>query len=398
MLDLNKFQVFIVGGYCRDRLLGRDCKDHDFVVVGATPQDMLDAGFQQVGADFPVFLSPLGDEFALARQERKTGSGYNGFTTTFDPSVTLEQDLIRRDLTINAMARKVVGWNEKGHAKLDDTVIDFFNGQEDLANGSLRHVGEAFGEDPVRVLRVARFAARYNFRIADDTWDLMKWMVRDGELNHLTVERVWQETSKALMEDHPEQFVHIIHMIGADRILFPETWETMVSVSRYFVNLDGYFDLQLRVAMLFAFCRKDQTQNAMERLRVPIVIQKFVNVFHDVRDFAWHGGDITARSAFDLFGRIGLARLTMADMQDVKVLLLELGPSGPSTARIELITNLALPYKHVTFDDLSDGQKLELKGKDIGRALDNIKLEAMQHLLIFGPTEQVNVIEIPELP
>ena len=159
---------FLVGGAVRDELLGRPVKDRDWVVVGATVQDMLDRGFSQVGADFPVFLHPDSkEEFALARQERKTAPGYHGFETRFDPDVTIEEDLFRRDLTINAMAK-----DEEGN------LIDPFNGQEDLENGVLRHVSEAFAEDPVRVLRVARFAARCNFDVHADTMQLISPRVR----------------------------------------------------------------------------------------------------------------------------------------------------------------------------------------------------------------------------
>ena len=184
-------KVYIVGGYVRDRLLGREGKDHDFVVVGATTQMMLEAGFKQVGADFPVFLNTVGDEYALARTERKIGKGYHGFETEFGTNVTLEDDLKRRDLTVNSMAREVLGWNELGHAKLSDDIIDPFNGQKHLHNGMIKHTSKAFAEDPVRVLRVARFRARYNFNVAKSTKNLMTKMVDAGEVDHLTPERVW---------------------------------------------------------------------------------------------------------------------------------------------------------------------------------------------------------------
>ena len=182
-------QTFLVGGAVRDELLGRPVKDRDWVVVGSTPDEMIDAGFEQVGADFPVFLHPeTKEEFALARQEEKTGPGYHGFETRFDPSVTLEDDLVRRDLTINAMARDA-----------DGNLIDPHHGIADLRAGILRHVSDAFAEDPLRVLRVARFAARYNFDVAPETMELMKKLVASGELDHLTPERVWAELEKAVI-------------------------------------------------------------------------------------------------------------------------------------------------------------------------------------------------------
>ncbi|MBK0015761.1 multifunctional CCA addition/repair protein [Kosakonia cowanii] len=206
---------YLVGGAVRDTLLGLPVKDRDWVVVGATPQEMLDAGYQQVGRDFPVFLHPQSrEEYALARTERKSGSGYTGFTCYAAPDVTLEQDLLRRDLTVNALAQ-----DENG------TIIDPFNGQQDLRQRILRHVSPAFNEDPLRVLRVARFAARYahlSFRIADETMTLMRDMTGAGELAHLTPERVWKETESALRTRNPQVYFQVLRDCGALKVLFPE--------------------------------------------------------------------------------------------------------------------------------------------------------------------------------
>lgn len=199
-------KVYMVGGAVRDKVMGREPKDRDYVVVGATPADMLDFGFQQVGADFPVFLHPVsGDEYALARQERKTGVGYNGFETVFDPTITLEDDLIRRDLTMNAMAMDL------------DTgaIIDPYGGAHDIAQGVLRHTSIAFAEDPVRVLRTARFAARYGFKIADDTIALMRKVV--PEIDHVPAERVFTEFQKGLAEDHPYAMIEALAACDAER-------------------------------------------------------------------------------------------------------------------------------------------------------------------------------------
>lgn len=205
-------EVFKVGGAVRDRLMGKPSKDNDFVVVGTTPAKMLEKGFQKVGADFPVFLHPkTGEEYALARTERKSGTGYNGFEVDFSEEVTLEADLLRRDLTINAMAEDA-----------DGNVIDPFNGQKDLEKGILRHVSEAFAEDPVRVLRVARFAARFGFKVAKETNALMKSLVRSGELEELTPERVWLEMEKALGTESPSTFFEVLDDCGALKVLFPE--------------------------------------------------------------------------------------------------------------------------------------------------------------------------------
>ena len=208
-------QVYLVGGAVRDELLGRKVQERDWVVVGATPEEMLRQGFRQVGREFPVFLHPqTHEEHALARRERKSGSGYRGFVTDAAPSVTLDDDLKRRDLTINAMARAA-----------DGTLIDPYGGQRDLEARLLRHVSEAFVEDPVRILRVARFAARFGplgFRVAEPTVELMRAMVRNGEVQALVPERVWQETERALGEAQPVAFFEVLRSCGALAEIFPE--------------------------------------------------------------------------------------------------------------------------------------------------------------------------------
>jgi len=205
--------IYIVGGAVRDELLGRPVADRDYVVVGASPQAMLDKGFRPVGKDFPVFLHPeTQEEYALARTERKTGHGYHGFAFHAAPDVTLEQDLARRDLTINAMARAA-----------DGTLIDPFCGQRDLEAKILRHVGPAFVEDPVRILRIARFAARFgDFSPAPETLELMRGMVAAGEADHLVAERVWQELAKGLMEALPSRMFAVLRECGALARLLPE--------------------------------------------------------------------------------------------------------------------------------------------------------------------------------
>ena len=208
-------RIYLVGGAVRDKLLNRPVTDHDHVVVGARPDDMLEQGFRPVGKDFPVFLHPrTNEEYALARTERKTGHGYHGFAFQADPTVTLEEDLARRDLTINAIAEAE-----------DGQLVDPFNGVRDLEDRLLRHVSAAFVEDPVRLLRVARFAARFaplGFTVAPETMALMQQMVRDGEVDHLVPERVWQETRKALGEAQPSAFLRVLRESGALAVLFPE--------------------------------------------------------------------------------------------------------------------------------------------------------------------------------
>jgi tRNA nucleotidyltransferase (CCA-adding enzyme) len=205
-------KAYRVGGSVRDELLGRTVADRDFVVVGATPEQMVAAGYRPVGSDFPVFLHPqTNDEYALARTERKSGRGYRGFVFHATPDVTLEADLARRDLTINAIARDD-----------DGTLIDPHGGVADLRAGILRHVSPAFAEDPLRVLRVARFAARFGFSVAPETEALLREIAAAGELATLTAERVWQELAKALMEARPSLFFEVLRRCGALGQLLPE--------------------------------------------------------------------------------------------------------------------------------------------------------------------------------
>ena len=205
-------RVYLVGGAVRDELLGLPVKERDYVVVGATAEEMVAKGFKPVGKDFPVFLHPqTHEEYALARTERKSGRGYKGFIVYASPEVTLEEDLRRRDLTINAMAKAE-----------DGTLVDPFGGRKDLQARLLRHVSEAFAEDPVRILRLARFAARFGFAVAEETLRLMKQMVESGEADYLVPERVWQELSRGLAEPHPELMFEVLERTGLRARVLPE--------------------------------------------------------------------------------------------------------------------------------------------------------------------------------
>ena len=205
-------KTFLVGGSVRDELLGLPVKDHDYVVVGSTPDEMVQLGYRPVGKDFPVFLHPVTKEqYALARTERKISLGYKGFEIFTAPEVTLQEDLVRRDLTINAIAKDS-----------DGNIIDPFNGVADLEAGILRHISPAFSEDPVRILRTARFAARFSFRIAPETLELMSEMVHIGEVEALVPERVWQEISRGLMENKPSRMFYMLRECGALSRILPE--------------------------------------------------------------------------------------------------------------------------------------------------------------------------------
>ncbi len=255
-------KVYRVGGAVRDELLGLPVKDRDHVVVGATPEEMERLGYKPVGKDFPVFLHPAThDEYALARTERKTARGYKGFTVYAAPDVTLEDDLARRDLTINAIAKD----------ETTGALIDPFGGAADLKAGMLRHVGPAFVEDPVRILRVARFAARFGFRIAPETLALMRRMVADGEADALVPERVWQELAQGLMESAPRRMFDALEACGAlDRVL-PE-WRSL-DATRALGALDRAAalgaPLPTRYAALFAGAPEPAADAAAARLRAP---------------------------------------------------------------------------------------------------------------------------------
>ncbi|MCW5625458.1 MAG: multifunctional CCA tRNA nucleotidyl transferase/2'3'-cyclic phosphodiesterase/2'nucleotidase/phosphatase [Burkholderiales bacterium] len=256
-------KIYRVGGAVRDERLGLPVRDRDWVVVGATPEAMVQAGFRPVGRDFPVFLHPqTHEEYALARTERKSGPGYRGFVVHAAPDVTLEDDLARRDLTINAMAL-----DEHG------SLVDPFGGAQDLSAGVLRHVSPAFTEDPVRILRVARFAARFGFTVAPETLQLMRQMVADGEVDHLVAERVWQEVSRGLMEARPSTMFRVLQDCDALPVIAPELAVMLVADgSRILDRLDRAADDAAPLTVRFALTvwrTGDDLESLCARWRVP---------------------------------------------------------------------------------------------------------------------------------
>ncbi|HYC38272.1 MAG TPA: multifunctional CCA tRNA nucleotidyl transferase/2'3'-cyclic phosphodiesterase/2'nucleotidase/phosphatase [Usitatibacter sp.] len=287
---------FLVGGSVRDEMLGLPVQDRDYVVVGADPAQMLREGFKPVGADFPVFLHPeTHEEHALARTERKTGPGYKGFSFHAAPDVTLEDDLKRRDLTINAMARAE-----------DGTLIDPHGGERDLRAGVLRHVSEAFAEDPVRILRVARFAARFAFAVAPETFELMKRMVQAGEADALVPERVWQELSRGLMEKAPSRMVAVLRECGALERILPEldAWYTAsVAPERLAARLDHAAatgaDLPVRFALLVLDLAPKAAAGLAGRVNAP-------GECRDLAAAAIRERELLARPALDAESTLGL--------------------------------------------------------------------------------------------
>lgn len=269
-------KIYLVGGAVRDQLLGLPVKERDWVVVGATPQEMLNLGFKKVGRDFPVFLHPkTREEYALARTERKTGKGYTNFICYSDPSVTLEDDLKRRDLTINAIAKSP-----------DGKIIDPYDGCKDLKKHILRHVSPAFAEDPVRILRIARFAARFSdFKVHSATNKLMQNMLAQGEVDVLVPERVWQELSRALGEASPERFFTVLEECQVLQKLFPEIAAHFVSIKKSLnrvVKLSS--DIAVRFAAITFNLDREEIKNFCKRYKLPSACKELsllVNKFKD---------------------------------------------------------------------------------------------------------------------
>ncbi len=340
-------KIYEVGGAVRDRLLGVPVQDLDYVVVGATPQQMIALGYRPVGADFPVFLHPdTHQEYALARTERKAGHGYHGFTFYTDASVTLEEDLRRRDLTINAIARDP----DSGE------FIDPFGGRADLEQGLLRHVSDAFGEDPVRILRVARFAARLaerGFRVADETMALMRRMVADGEVAHLVAERVWQELARGLMETTPMRMFEVLQACGAMPVLLPELTGLLAGGSPQATALQRaaarLSPLPIRFGAATFTLSSAQLASLCERLRVPADCRDLAALAVAHRASIDRAADLDARDALDLLQSLDVRRRPerFADLLDLCEIIHAVAPEQASYAPREQLQRLAAGLREV---------------------------------------------------
>lgn len=282
-------EIYLVGGAVRDQLLNFPVKEKDWVVVGATPENLSEQGFRPVGKDFPVFLHPeTGEEYALARTERKTQPGYQGFVFHTDTNISLEEDLKRRDLTINAMAK-------------DDTgnIIDPYKGQQDLQKRCLRHISDAFMEDPVRVLRTARFAARYHhlgFHLADETNTLMQKMVSQGEVEHLVAERVWQEFAKSLTEKSPAVFLQVLEDCQALAVIFPELKTNPQSIDTLIKISEVSDKPELRFAGLCAALTTEQVKNFCQRLGLANTYKELAILVNQYQQAIKQSADLDAAS------------------------------------------------------------------------------------------------------
>lgn len=283
-------KAYLVGGAVRDELLGRPVEDLDYVVVGATSEQMIKFGFSEVGADFPVFLHPLSkDEYALARTERKIGSGHKGFAVDFESNVTLEQDLERRDLTINAIAKGSNG-----------QMYDPYNGQSDIANRVLRHVSEAFIEDPLRVLRVARFAAQlapWDFIVDNQTTALMTRLAQSGELDSLTPERVFKETEKALNSSNPEQFFEVLRSCHALEVILPSLVDYDIDALCFAKKVSNLPEVAFAVLCFNSFGRLDELA---ERIRLPNKYRYLATKLHQLYAQVIHLDSLSAEQIVSL--------------------------------------------------------------------------------------------------
>jgi len=382
-------EIYLVGGAVRDKRLGLPVKERDWVVVGATAEEMLALGYQAVGKDFPVFLHPeTREEYALARTERKTGAGYTGFATRADPDITLEEDLLRRDLTINAMAETTEG-----------ELIDPFNGLEDLKHGVLRHVSPAFPEDPVRILRTARFAARFahrGFHVAHATNDLMRRMVQNGEITHLVAERVWAELVKALGTQTPVRFFKVLAGCDALGSLFPELApatsgagdDTHGQGSVALPVLERAVPLSRRTTIRFAAlaCDMDNLQpegqgedalaSLCERYRVPNACRDLAR--HAVRHRHPLQGatDLSPESLLGLLNGVDALRRSGRFGELLQVCAAD----AAASQRVFNADYLQQALAAVLSVNAEGLQQQGLSGRDIGRALQQQRIEAIARL------------------
>jgi tRNA nucleotidyltransferase (CCA-adding enzyme) len=379
-------KIFLVGGALRDRLLQRPVSDHDWLVVGATPEEMVARGYLPVGRDFPVFLHPeTREEYALARTERKSAPGYRGFTVHAAPDVTLEQDLARRDLTVNAIALPAELVSADGHFDpTPATLADPFHGQRDLRDKVLRHVTEAFREDPVRILRVARFAARFDdFSVAPETMALMREMVAAGEVDALVAERVWQELSRGLMETRPSRMFEVLRECGALAVLLPEldggTQATMAVID---ASARLHASLAVRFACLMRNESVKQLQQVCDRWRVPVDIRELAEVV------AREHGHIDGSDALDATGLVHLLERCDAFRKPARfaeaLLACECDARGrpgsgdaPYPQRERLLAVLATAAAVATDVVAKAAQQSGATGPKIGEAIHRARVEAV---------------------
>ncbi|MBS9779416.1 MAG: tRNA nucleotidyltransferase [Moraxellaceae bacterium] len=380
-------KVYLVGGAVRDKLLGRKVHDADYVVVGSSPEYMLAQGFSQVGADFPVFLHPqTHHEYALARTERKSGNKHTDFVVHSSPDVTLEDDLIRRDLTINAMAIEVKGLFDS-HEKTGE-IIDPYNGLSDIKQGIIRHVSPAFSEDPLRILRVARFYGRFyplGFKIAEETLELIKIMVTNGDLQHLSRERIWIETQRATMGDYPQIYWQTLYKIGALDLFYPLqiAWENnkVQQIISKSLALSAQFKLNMeqRWAILMAsfdpiLQQEDLTVNDWLENITQIAQQNCIpkKIMNFSKIYAQNATDLENIENLYPNELMALLQNINAHKQAEQIDNLLIIPQIINMAKASILLNKSRKsYQAISIQDIDNS----LKGQDIGIALDKKRVE-----------------------
>lgn len=368
-------KIYLVGGAIRDKLLGLPIKEKDWVVVGATPEELIAKGFMPVGKEFPVFLHPeTYEEYALARTERKIGKGYKGFTFYTSPDVTLKDDLIRRDLTINAMALSD-----------DNELIDPYHGARDLKEKILRHISPAFAEDPVRILRVARFAAKLpDFSVFPKTNELMKQMVKNGEVNALVPERVWQEFERALKEKNPERFFEVLNDCGALPILFPEINPKGDGIKALKKACELSVSATVRFAALLHDISEQSVKSLCDRLKTPReyldlarLVSQWVNTYKNISD-STSSNILHLLKSVDALRRPGrFEKFLLACQAAVYTQEKDLDLTRPALLLKILVA--------VTSVDITPLQKQQLKGQDFAAALHDLQIAAIEKTLSHSP-------------
>jgi len=369
-------KIYAVGGAIRDTLMGLPVHDIDYVVVGSSVEEMLAKGYRPVGKDFPVFLHPETQaEYALARTERKTGKGYKGFHFYADPSVTLEQDLERRDLTINAMAQEV-----GADGKIIGAIIDPYNGQEDLAAKVFRHVSDAFAEDPLRLLRIARFAARFpDFSVADETLVALKDIVQAGELSAISAERIWQELARGFVAVKPMHLFQILLNTDAAKTILPPTLTARLSEEPFREELIAHFalagnSLEERCAITLMDLPSSEIRSWADCVRMPIDIRDFSEIFSDLRvlinkfrDSSYQPADVLAWfNRADVWRKPDRSQSLLNLAEKLGLNVLPLMKAMRNTQKI----NTADIIARVPAEDRSNGER-------IGSAFDSARLAAI---------------------
>ncbi|RTQ34683.1 multifunctional CCA addition/repair protein [Variovorax gossypii] len=383
-------KIFLVGGALRDRLLDRPVSDHDWLVVGATPEEMVARGYLPVGRDFPVFLHPeTREEYALARTERKSAPGYRGFTVHAAPDVTLEQDLARRDLTVNAIALPSELVSADGRFDpTPGTLADPFHGQRDLRDKVLRHVTDAFREDPVRILRVARFAARFDdFGVAPETKALMREMVAAGEVDALVPERVWQELSRGLMETRPSRMFEVLRECGALAVLLPEIEADARTMQAIDIAAGQKASLAVRFACLTGGLGRSGPPGlkalhaVCERWRVPVEIRELAEVVAREQGHIDGSGTLDASGLVRLLERCDAFRKPARFAEALQACECDARSSGggeaPYAPRQHLLAVLATAAAVPTDVVARAAQQSGATGPKIGEAIHRARVEAV---------------------